>query len=118
MPRSAVIEVNPRDDMVAWQFTSEPDIQFFSAHISGAERLPGGNVLVSEGASGRLFEITRRGEVVWEWISPFTNRNPAGMLVSWIFRAHRLLPDHAGLAGQELDPARYADLNRMYALDP
>jgi hypothetical protein len=116
MPRSAVVEVNPKDDAVVWQFISDPDIQFFSAHISGAERLPGGNVLISEGASGRIFEIARRGEVVWEWISPFANRNPAGMLVSWVFRAHRLLPGFPGLSGLELNPGRYSDLNRLYGL--
>ena len=117
IPRSAVVEVNPKDSKVAWQYTSDPDIQFFSAHISGAERLAGGNVLVCEGAPGRLFEITRAGEVVWEWISPFTNRGPTGALINWLFRAHRFGIDHPALAGKELDPGRYRELNRMYGLD-
>jgi hypothetical protein len=32
--------------------------QFFSGHISGAERQPNGNVLMCEGASGRVSEVT------------------------------------------------------------
>ena len=32
-----------------------------------------------------------------------------------VFRAHRYAPNHAGFQGKELDPARYAELNRQYA---
>lgn len=117
MPRSAVVEVSPKDSSVAWQYTSDPEVQFFSAHISGAERLAGGNVLVCEGAPGRLFEVNHRGEIVWEWITPFTNRGPAGAAVNWIFRAYRYLPDHPAVVGKELDPRSCADLNRLYGLD-
>ena len=73
MPRSAVVEVSPRDSKVAWQYVST-DIHFLSAHISALSDSQGGNVLVCEGAPGRFFEVTKAGEVVWEWISPFTNR--------------------------------------------
>lgn len=115
LPRSRVVEVNPTDGTVAWEYVAEPEQQFFSGHISGAERLPGGNVLVCEGAAGRLFEVTRRGEVVWEWVTPFANRIQ-GRLATWIFRAHRYPPDYAGLAGRRLDPEAYAGLNRLHGL--
>ena len=64
-------------------------VQFFSAHISGAQRLAGDNVLVTEGRTGRLFAITRSGEVVWEWISPFNVMTPQGQNQAWVFRALR-----------------------------
>jgi len=32
-----------------------------------------------------------------------------------VFRAHRYGPDHPALAGKDLDPQRYANLNRLYA---
>ena len=115
-PRSAIVEVNPRDSSVVWEYVASPEQQFFSGHISGAERLSGGNTLICEGTSGRVFEVTRAGEVVWEWINPVVNRNPAGMLVTWLFRAHRYEPDHPALRGRELDPGRQRDLNRMYNL--
>lgn len=123
LPRSRVVEVNPADDTITWEYAADPPQQFFSAHISGAERLPGDNVLICEGASGRIFEVTRRGEVVWEWITPFvvpTGAQPTvhgGALTSVaIFRAHRYPPDHPAFAGRDLDPARHAALNRMMGL--
>jgi len=29
------------------------------------------NILVCEGAAGRIFEVTHDGEIVWEYVSPF-----------------------------------------------
>jgi hypothetical protein len=116
LPYSRVVEVDPRTSAVAWEYAGEPPEQFFSGHISGAERQPNGNVLVCEGASGRLFEITRRGETVWEWVTPFV-ANTAGLMRAWIFRAHRYAPDQAGLDTRSLDPARHADFNRLHGLD-
>ena len=116
MPFSRVVEIDPATSAVVWEFGGDPPEQFFSGHISGAERQPNGNVLVCEGASGRVFEITRRGETVWEWVTPFVT-NTAGRMRPWIFRAHRYAPDQAGLEARSLDPARHADFNRLYGLD-
>ncbi len=115
MSYSRVVEVNPADSSVVWTYTGEPQEQFFSGHISGAERRPNGNVLVCEGTSGRVFEVTQRGETVWEWLSPFTV-TVQGNRRAWIFRAHRYGPDFPGLAGRALDPAACAALNRLYGL--
>jgi hypothetical protein len=115
--RSAVVEIDPRTSSVAWQWAANPEAQFFSAHISGAHRLPGDNVLVCEGRTGRLFEITRRGEVVWEWTSPFSLTTPQGQNQAWVFRALRYGPDYPGLAGRDLDSERHRALNRLYGLD-
>jgi hypothetical protein len=116
VPRSAVVEIDPADDSVPWQYTADPDIQFLSAHISGADRLAGGNVLVCEGASGRLFEVTAKNEIVWEWVNPFSHRGPNGNLMSWVFRSYRYGLDDPALAGRELDPGRYRELNRAHGL--
>ena len=67
---SRVIEVNPKDNAVAWQYEANPRQQFFSGHISGAHRLPNGNTLICEGTSGRVFEVTAAHEIAWEWINP------------------------------------------------
>ncbi len=112
-PRSSVIEVNPKDSSTVWRYVAEPEAQFFSSHISGAERQPNGNTLICEGGTGRIFEVTQRGQIVWEWISPFSSRVGAR---NSVFRAHRYAPDFPGLAGRELDPERYRELNQMYGL--
>jgi hypothetical protein len=114
-PFSRVVELEVGSGAVVWEYVGEPPEQFFSGHISGAERQPNGNVLISEGASGRVFEITRRGETVWEWTSPFV-ATTAGRQRAWIFRALRYAPDFAGLVGRSLDPAQCADFNRLYGL--
>ena len=113
---SKVIEVNPANNEVVWSYQGSPPEQFFSGHISGATRLPNQNTLICEGTSGRLFEVTRNGEVVWEWWNPVYNTRPNGDSMGWLFRAYRYGPDHPGLAGRALDPAGLADLNRMYGL--
>ncbi|MGH2586272.1 MAG: aryl-sulfate sulfotransferase [Dehalococcoidia bacterium] len=112
---SRVVEVDPATNAVVWEYLGEPPESFFSGHISGAERLPNGNVLICEGSSGRVFEVTRRGETVWEWVSPFVNPIQ-GSLRPWIFRAHRYGPEVAGLDGRDLDPGRHAELNRLHGL--
>lgn len=117
MSTSKVIEVDRSSDEVVWSYQGDPPAQFFSGHISGASRLPNQNTLICEGTSGRLFEVTRTGEVVWEWWNPVYNTRPNGDTMGWLFRAYRYAPNHPGLAGRDLDPARLADLNRMYGLD-
>jgi outer membrane protein assembly factor BamB len=115
-PRSAVVEIDPKTSNVVWQYTANPEEQFYSAHISGAHRLPNNNVLVCEGRTGRLFEITRRGEMVWEWTSPFSIMSAQGQNQSWVFRALRYGPDYPGLAGRELNAKKYGALNKLYGL--
>ena len=76
-PNSRVVEINPLDNSIAWQYTAEmsnrPIWSFFSHYISSAQRLPNGNTLICEGSNGRFFEVTPSGEIVWEYINPFPN---------------------------------------------
>ncbi len=113
---SRVIEVDPKTNEIVWQYEGSPQQQFFSGHISGATRLAGGNTLVCEGTSGRLFEVTRRGEIAWEWWNPVYSTRPDGQTSGWLFRAYRYAAGYPGLAGRELDPARCAALNSLYGL--
>ncbi|MEO0081895.1 MAG: aryl-sulfate sulfotransferase [candidate division WOR-3 bacterium] len=51
-------------DGPSWVYKS-PGV-FYSAHMSGAYRMPNGNTFITEAVSGRLFEVTRDGQVVWQ----------------------------------------------------
>jgi len=53
-----------------WEYTAPRRADFYSSFISGAQRLWSGNTLVAEGATGRIFEVTRGGEMVWELVNP------------------------------------------------
>lgn len=48
---------------VVWSFAHE---DLFAAKVSGANRLPNGNTLITEGTYG-LWEVTSSGEVVWKF---------------------------------------------------
>ena len=117
---SKIVEVDPSNNQIAWEYRGDPPISFFSYHISGAERLPNGNTLICEGAPGRIFEVTPSKEVVWEYINPFLGMSGGGVggtasgYANSVFRAHRYGPDHPALAGRDLDPRRYGNLNRLY----
>lgn len=114
VPGSRVIEVDPKTDEVVWEYLASPEIQFFSAHISGADRLPNGNVLVCEGAPGRIFEITPEGRVVWEWVNPIVQHVRGGPSHA-IFRAHRYDESHKGISGRGLTESKtIKDLNAVY----
>ena len=115
---SRVIEIDPATNEIHWEYDGSPRVSFYSNYISGAERLPNGNTLICEGAAGRFFEVTSRGEIVWEYINPFpvygarTGREkPENSNAT--FRCHRYGPDHPALAGRDLDPARFAALNNL-----
>ncbi|MEW6741914.1 MAG: aryl-sulfate sulfotransferase [Planctomycetota bacterium] len=53
-----------------WSFAGSGDSQFFSAFISGAQRLKNGNTLICSGAEGRLIEVQPQGTIVWEYVVP------------------------------------------------
>ena len=116
IPYSQVIEIDPTIDEIVWKFKPDNSEQFFSAHISSAQRLSNGNVLICEGAGGRLFEVTPESEVVWEWITPIIGSRPGGRELQWVYRANRYAADHPAFVGKDLDPNNYAELNAKYEL--
>jgi len=75
---SRVLEIDPVHEQIIWQYTGEdsgaPGWSFKSTHISNARRLPNGNTFIDEGQSGRLFQVTSEGEIVWEYVSPYFRR--------------------------------------------
>ena len=70
---SRLVEVDPRTDKVKWTYTAEPKQEFFTNSSGGCHGLPGGSVIATESMRGHAFEVTRRGEVVWEYFSTLFN---------------------------------------------
>ncbi len=107
---SSVDEITPPLDDAGSYVGYGPDIPvwsymdpaaFYGENISGAQRLPNGNTLICEGPSGRFFEVTAAGEIVWEYINPAASQTPQGTQNS-VFRAERYATDFPGLAGKDL----------------
>jgi hypothetical protein len=67
---SRVIEVNPLTKEIEWEYKADPPEQFFSFSRGSNQKLPNGNILVTESDRGRVFEITQDGKIVWEFYNP------------------------------------------------
>ena len=99
-----------------WRYTASPPTNFYSAEISGAQRLPNGNTLICEGIKGNLFEVTAGGQTVWRYICPVTDAvmtqgdaipvDPArtDQYMTAVFRVNRYPTNYIGLAGKDLTP--------------
>jgi hypothetical protein len=72
--RSRLLEVDPLALRIVWRFQGDPPASFYSSEMGAAQQLPNGNVLVTESEKGRVFEITREGEVVWDFFVPDVDR--------------------------------------------
>ena len=97
----------------SWIYEAPDKVSFYSAFISGVQRLPNGNTLICSGADGRLFEVTEAGEIVWEYWDPYSGDvrmpdgstpHPVGEATHAVFRATRIAPDHPALRGLDLQP--------------
>ena len=51
--------------------------------------------------------MTKEGEVVWEFISPFFEFKLSLGWTNFIFRAHRYGYDFPGFKGKDLDPEKF-----------
>jgi hypothetical protein len=81
---SRVLEIDPVTLEVVWSYNAA---NFFSTNISGAQRLPNGNTLITEGAPGRVFEVTPGREIVWEYMNA---PGEVGRRSNGVYRAYRL----------------------------
>ena len=112
---SRALEIDAKTRKILWEYTDDPPFSFHTLMGGSVDRLPNGNMLICETAKGQFFEVTRRKQVVWEYINPFFVANPRlGGRINMVFQAHRYGLDHAALVDRDLDPQRYANLNRLY----
>jgi hypothetical protein len=99
-PFSRVLEINPATNEIVWTYQELLGWNFFSALLSNAQRLPNGNTFINEGLSGRLFEVTPDGDVVWEFVNPVFGPAavPDKLQSNMVFRAYRYTPDQIAAA--------------------
>lgn len=88
---SRVIEVNPLTMEVIWDYAGTDERPLASEIRSSQQRLPNGNTLISESDGGRLVEVSRDREIVWEYVNP-VRRGEAGDLIPVVAWAQRLDP--------------------------
>ena len=86
---SRVIEFDPLTQAIHWSYESTLEHPFSSLVSGSNQRLPNGSTLITESDTGRAFEVTRDGRIVWE----FRNDARAGdrdELVAMLFEVLRL----------------------------
>ena len=92
---SRVMEFDPVTFEIIWQYPERkggadfPVIggRLYSPLMSSAQRLPNSNTLITEGNTGRIFEVTVDFHVVWEYINPYFGRKSKQNMV---YRAYRV----------------------------
>jgi hypothetical protein len=67
---SRVIEINPATGSIVWEYRANIPENFYSKWRGSNQRLLNGNTLICESENGRVFEVTRDGEIVWEFFNP------------------------------------------------
>ena len=99
-PYSRAVEVDPATGAVVWQYADMMRPAFFSPYMGAAQRLANGNTHITESATGRLFDVTPDGEVVWEYVIPFFAEYPDAETRAYspgqqnsVFRSYRYTPD-------------------------
>ena len=124
---SRVLEINPITLAIEWEFTAltagfpcegEDLSKFYSRYKSAAQRLPNGNTLITESHCGRVFEVTRDCEIVWEYISPHNLAEREGLFFSDVFRAYRYPYDWVPQLDQPTERAVIPPRNGEFRIAP
>lgn len=80
--KSRIIEFNPVTGDYVWTYAGEEKKRFYSAVRGQFQFLGNGNVLATAHGNGRLFEVNRQGELVWEYFMPLRDIKDANKIGS------------------------------------
>lgn len=99
---SRIVEFDPATSEVVWEYAGSKKAPFYSSWRGRQQRLPNGNVLITESSGGRLFEVTPDGRTVWEYVNPIRHGESEAH-IPWLVSGTRFAPKELpflGLAGQ------------------
>lgn len=88
---SRVIELDPVTGTIVWEYRGRPEHSFYTKRGGMAQGLANNNVLITEDEKGRVFEVTRNGEIVWEFYNFESDRKRTGRRAT-IYRFLRFSP--------------------------
>ncbi len=67
---SRILQVDLNTMEILWEYNGTKENPLSSAYNSSIHVLPNSNILVTETEAGRIFEVTRDKEIVWEYWNP------------------------------------------------
>jgi hypothetical protein len=85
---SRVVELDPRTNEIVWEYRGDPKESFFSGCCGAVQKLPNGNVVITDAGAGRVFEVTPDKEIVWDYWNAY--RSEAKEKRISVLRSHRL----------------------------
>ncbi len=87
--RSRMLEYRLPGMGLAWTYEGTPWDRFFTKGCGMAQRLPNQNTLITETDTGRAFEVTPEGEIVWQFFNPHRT-GPDNAYVASLFALDRI----------------------------
>ena len=73
---------------IVWEYKGTPPQNFYTKTMGSAQGLPNGNTLITESRKGHIFEITKTGEIVWDYYC--TNIDESSNKRATIYKTTRL----------------------------
>lgn len=108
------VELDPKTSKVVWQWApmgvGAAASNFYSAFQNGAQKLPGGNWIITTSTPGHIIEVTKDKNIVWEYVNPvkedkvYALANGHGGNGDGIHKALRYAPEWPGFAGKDMSP--------------
>ena len=100
--QSRALQVDPSSNEIVWEYPRaglcSPSTRntpeglehcFFSVTMGGAQPLPNGNLLITDGRNGRAVEVTPDHKKAWEYFNPTRPRSEDGF-IGTIYRVTRV----------------------------
>jgi hypothetical protein len=105
-----------------WSYSATPPISLYAEDISGAQRLPNGNTMITDGTRGTFLEVTSSGTLVWKYICPVNlsgimtqgdtlppDPSHPGEYLNSVFRVYKYPATYAAFTGKTLVPGNYIE---------
>jgi hypothetical protein len=86
------IELDPQTQQIVWEYAGTSERPLYSEFRGSQQPLPNGNVLITESTGGRILEVSRDKEIVWEYVNKLDNREGESV-VGAVIEAQRYSPD-------------------------
>ena len=82
---SNILEVDPGNHETRTVYGGEPSQGFLTTIRGKQDSTPSGGLLVTEFEGGRVFEVDRNGELVWEFINRYDDQHAAEVTEAWLY---------------------------------
>lgn len=86
---SRIVKIDPKTDQAVTLYGGRPEQPMYSPERGTHQTQADGDILITEAQSGRSFEVTPAGKVVWEYINRYDDKR-----VTWLHDAEAFDPSY------------------------